>query len=815
MSLGKLVVSLVAESAEFIKGFDRASQAATRGARSIDVSMGSIVKGVLASEVAVLAGQAALTRFTAAFEAAGQAIDSAQSLGTTPEKFLAMRHAVELAGDQFDTIPGLLNRFNATLAETGDEARGKGLLLRELGLSLTDLKAADPVDALKSVAVALQGIQDPATRVRVGQELLGKAYAESAPALAAFAASGDDTRGITVEMLQAMDDLSDSFARYNTEANITATIVAGTLAPTFSELMDQLVGTESKGGDLTEFLTNTLNVALKGGALVLLTLKEAVLQAGNALGSLGAAIAHLATGNTDAAWAALEVGARRSRQIAEETIAAGRAVLDAEKNAAIAARQAKGDFSDIADATERAARSREYFNRTEREAQNAAARSEAQTKRLTTVLGNLGNKGPQGPSRVTQEFMRLQDEIDRATLSARDYQLRKLKAGGATSAQVQRYSVQLDTLDAAKAAQAFSKELEDLQFQASLIGASPDQQAVAEYSRRLEEAGIKGEQAAELLELFQSTLSAGGAATFAQELAALNAEIEKVGKTAQQQAEIDIKARYSNPDDQAQMLAANAELFKRVNEQGVQGIFDSLAAESANVGASPLTAYINELKEAQKLNPLITDQVIQLAAAQKQAALESAAAWEQNQQLANDAATAVVNSVEALLQPGADAEDVLRNLGLQFANMAMQALVLGPLLESLKTAFSSMGGANGGGGGMAGLISSGIGALFGGGKALGGDVQPSTLYEVAEQGPELARINGRTYLMTGARGGTVEPAATGLAARPIGSSQPSRNYVLNVSQSFNGVRDVHDVRRSRQQTSGLLAMQVRQAVRVA
>ncbi|KAA0995441.1 phage tail tape measure protein [Pseudomonas sp. ANT_J12] len=50
---------------------------------------------------------------------------------------------------------------------------------------------------------------------------------------------------------------------------------------------------------------------------------------------------------------------------------------------------------------------------------------------------------------------------------------------------------------------------------------------------------------------------------------------------------------------------------------------------------------------------------------------------------------------------------------------------------------------------------------FGGGRATGGGVDPNTLYEVNEKGPELYSEGGKSFLMTGANGGSVTPLTTG------------------------------------------------------
>ena len=59
----------------------------------------------------------------------------------------------------------------------------------------------------------------------------------------------------------------------------------------------------------------------------------------------------------------------------------------------------------------------------------------------------------------------------------------------------------------------------------------------------------------------------------------------------------------------------------------------------------------------------------------------------------------------------------------------------------------------GAGGGVGGFLAS----IFGGGRAVGGAVSPGRMYEVTEQGPELFERQGKTYLMTGGRGGRIVP----------------------------------------------------------
>ena len=72
---------------------------------------------------------------------------------------------------------------------------------------------------------------------------------------------------------------------------------------------------------------------------------------------------------------------------------------------------------------------------------------------------------------------------------------------------------------------------------------------------------------------------------------------------------------------------------------------------------------------------------------------------------------------------------------------------------------------------------------FGGGRATGGGVDPNTLYEVNERGPELYSEGGKSFLMTGANGGSVTPlnAGGGPGVAASGGSGGAPQVYINIS----------------------------------
>ncbi|EUB84884.1 phage tail tape measure protein [Pseudomonas sp. GM30] len=129
-------------------------------------------------------------------------------------------------------------------------------------------------------------------------------------------------------------------------------------------------------------------------------------------------------------------------------------------------------------------------------------------------------------------------------------------------------------------------------------------------------------------------------------------------------------------------------------------------------------------------------------------------------------------------------------------------------------------GGNGLAAGSAGAVSSDLGASqagytgfdLSGYRAAGGPVAPNSLYEVNELGPELYNEGGRSFLMTGANGGSVTPLTTGggpaLAAMSSGGGN-TYNFPVAVSVQTSG----SDGAGVSQETTNQLGKSIQQAAK--
>jgi lambda family phage tail tape measure protein len=134
----------------------------------------------------------------------------------------------------------------------------------------------------------------------------------------------------------------------------------------------------------------------------------------------------------------------------------------------------------------------------------------------------------------------------------------------------------------------------------------------------------------------------------------------------------------------------------------------------------------------------------------------------------------------------------------RIATRQASSALLSSLVGTATNYFVGSGSGNGLAAGSAGATSSNLGASqagysnvdFSGYRASGGPVAANSLYEVNELGPELYNEGGRSFLMTGANGGSVTPLTPGgrpaLAAMSGGSGGNTYNFPVVVSVQTTG-----------------------------
>lgn len=239
----------------------------------------------------------------------------------------------------------------------------------------------------------------------------------------------------------------------------------------------------------------------------------------------------------------------------------------------------------------------------------------------------------------------------------------------------------------------------------------------------------------------------------------------------------------------------------RVNSQKLD-LANQYGDGSRGMSLDEYTKKLAALKATQQdLHDTVQSNYDEMTAAQGDWSAGASSAWQnyldsardvagQTKSLFTNAFTSMEDAVASFATNGKlSFSDFAKSIIADMARIATQQAASG-LLSSL--AGSSLGAYFGGGaaaGAGAGSFGSSIGSALVEGRASGGPVDPNTLYEVNEKGPELFNQGGRSYLMTGAQGGSVTPLMTGgssIMAAAGGGGGNTYNFPVSVSVQTTG-----------------------------
>ena len=125
--------------------------------------------------------------FVAIAKAANDGVDAlndlADATGASIENLSALEDIAVRTGTSVDTAGDAVVKLNKALLEANDKESPAAKALQGLGLSVKELQALDPVEALQKLAEALAGFEDNGAKGRYTLALLGRGVRELAPLL--------------------------------------------------------------------------------------------------------------------------------------------------------------------------------------------------------------------------------------------------------------------------------------------------------------------------------------------------------------------------------------------------------------------------------------------------------------------------------------------------------------------------------------------------------------------------------------------------------------------------------------------------------
>jgi len=285
-SLGSLVVSLIAETAQFRADMGKAAYTAQKNFQSIKSSAQSLA-GALGI---YFSASMFVDWIKGTIDAADAMYDMAQKVGIATDKLSQLAYAAKLDGVSVDDLGTSLGKLNKNIAET---ARGTGEAkeaFRAMGVSVLDsngnIKDTDQI--LLEIAGKFSTYADGANKSALAVALFGRAGANMIPFLnngkdgiEAMGAELARLGGVIMpDAAKKANELNDDIDRLKVAFNSMAIEIGNSVVPVLIELSNEFLAAKKSGIGLFNFATEQVKSVWETDAEAVKRLNEELYNGG-------------------------------------------------------------------------------------------------------------------------------------------------------------------------------------------------------------------------------------------------------------------------------------------------------------------------------------------------------------------------------------------------------------------------------------------------------------------------------------------------------------------------------------------------------
>lgn len=232
-ALGRLVVSLVAETAQFTAAMSKAEQQAAQSMQSIEGSInkaGTVLKGLAWAA----AGNEVLQWSKGVIAGASALDDLSDVTGSSVENLSKLKNQMDIAGKDFDSVATIVAKLAAGMAGAEDDTTKVGHALAALGV-----EAKDPAEALQEIAVKLSKYQDGITKAALAKDLFGQKAIQFLAQLKDIANLQDVTATVTARQAAEAEKLEQGLRRLGVESTNLKNALLSDLVPALNGIIDR------------------------------------------------------------------------------------------------------------------------------------------------------------------------------------------------------------------------------------------------------------------------------------------------------------------------------------------------------------------------------------------------------------------------------------------------------------------------------------------------------------------------------------------------------------------------------------------------
>ena len=259
-SLGSLVVSLIAETAQFRSDMGKAAYTAQKNFQSIQSSAQSLA-GALG---VYFSASMFIGWIKSSIDAADAMYEMSQKVGIATDTLSKLAYAAKLDGIAVDDLGSSLNKLNKNVAQTAQGTGEAQTAFKALGIRVVDangnIKATDQI--LLEVAEKFSGYADGANKSALAMAIFGKAGANMIPFLnngkAGIEAMGKELERlggvIMPEAAKRANEFNDNLDRLKVSSNSTALEIGNSLVPALTDASNKFLIARKNGLSFMDML---------------------------------------------------------------------------------------------------------------------------------------------------------------------------------------------------------------------------------------------------------------------------------------------------------------------------------------------------------------------------------------------------------------------------------------------------------------------------------------------------------------------------------------------------------------------------------
>lgn len=240
MSIGQIVVDLLARTGSFNTDLDRSAKNAQKRAKEIDKAMNDAGKKIGAGLAVV--GLAAGVMAKNAIDSLAELDDMAQKTGAAVEGLSKIQQTAVAFSQDMGEVDAAITKLAKGMVDTEDESNKTAHALAALGLSAKDASGnmRDPAELFTDIAKKLQQYQDGAQKAALMNDLFGKSGANLLPFMNDLAENVDKFTGASKEAAAEAARFQDQLGVMRVGISNLAQSIMGDALPSINALIEKM-----------------------------------------------------------------------------------------------------------------------------------------------------------------------------------------------------------------------------------------------------------------------------------------------------------------------------------------------------------------------------------------------------------------------------------------------------------------------------------------------------------------------------------------------------------------------------------------------